>query len=255
MNKLYELISRLISRRRISSKINTLRYMFPMLFVALAALGASVITGVSGSYIKLVPSTQQLAAGESFSIDIYAVATVPVNALDISIRFDPEAITVTSVDQGQSVITLWTTEPKVQNDTIIMAGGTYRRGFIGEHFIATIEARTLKAGQTEFAIKGGTLLAGDGSGTPISLSRSKMDERQSVVIYNQGEDPGRIVAEVSVGINADIDGDGVVSLRDVSIFMSAWYSGQEQYDFNSDGRMNFIDFSIVLARSFFRSTN
>jgi len=226
-----------------------------MLFVGLAALGASAITGVSGSYIKLVPSAQQLAAGENFSIDIYAVATVPVNALDISIRFDPEAIAITSVDQGQSVITLWTTEPKVQGDTIVMGGGTYRRGFVGEHFIATIKARTLKAGQTEFTIKGGTLLAGDGSGTPIALSKNKMNERQSIIIYNQGEDPARIVAEVSVGINADIDGDGEVSLRDVSIFMSAWYDGQKQYDFNSDGRMNFIDFSIILARSFFGSTN
>lgn len=229
--------------------------MFPMLFVALGVLGASVITSSEGSYITLSPSKDILQAGESFSIDIYAYAHVPVNALDVTITFDPRSIEVTSVDQAQSVITVWTTEPTVTNGVITLGGGTYRRGFVGEHLIATIKARAVTSGQTEFLLKGGTMLAGDGRGTPVALDQDKQSSPKKIVVYNQGEDPSTITAELSVSVSADIDGDGVVSLRDVSAFMAAWYQGQKRYDFNEDGKMNFIDFSIILARSFFRSTD
>jgi len=56
-------------------------------------------------------------------------------------------------------------------------------------------------------------------------------------------------------VNPDLDNDGKVTLKDVSIFMSNWHSKAVIYDFNGDGRMNFIDFSIILARAFFSSSN
>ncbi len=236
-------------------KSKTVRYMFPVIFSVLAILGASAITSIDASYIKLNPSKTVVMNGEQFVIDIYAYAHVPVNALDIKIDFDPASVEIVSVDKAQSVLTIWTKEPTVENNSIVLGGGTYRRGFIGEHLIATIKAKALSSGQTKFMVNEANLLAGDGSGTKVTTTNNTTDTVKSFIIYNQGEDPAKISANLELGISADIDGDGTVTLKDISTFMSAWYNGDKTYDFNSDNKMNFIDFSIILARSFFRSSN
>lgn len=191
--------------------------------------------------------------GELFSIDVYAYAHVPVNALDVKIDFQPGSVEITGVDKGQSVLTIWTQEPKIENSTISFGGGTYRRGFVGEHLVATINVKALYSGKTEFTIKEVNLLAGDGKGTPVAISSDADMVKQSFIIYDQNSDPAEISAELGLKINADIDGDGKVTLRDISSFMAAWYSGSQVYDFNNDKEMNFIDFSIILAKSFFAS--
>lgn len=254
MNQISAIWQKVLMRFQTRRGSSTVRYMFPMLLVFLAFLGANAITSVNESYIKLVPNRSTLQAGETFFIDIYAYAHVPVNALDVTISFDPKVIDVTAVDQGQSVITIWTTEPTIENGTITLGGGTYRRGFIGEHLIATIKARALTQGKTQFFLQEGNMLAGDGAGTPVKLTADSIGTEETFVIYSQGTDPSVISADISATVSADIDGDGQVTLRDVSAFMAAWYEGQKNYDFNADGRMNFIDFSIILARSFFRSS-
>lgn len=231
------------------------RRMFPVIFSILALLGASSISSIDSSYIKLSPAKEVVMEGEQFAIEIFAYAHVPVNALDITLEFDPTSIEVLSVDKGQSVLTIWTEEPTVENNKITLGGGTYRRGFLGEHLIATIKAKAKSDGQTTLIVKDANLLAGDGSGTPVTLAKNTKDAVKSFIIYNQNEDPSKLTANLGVGISADIDGDGVVTLKDISSFMAAWYNGDKRYDFNNDTKMNFIDFSIILARSFFRSSN
>jgi hypothetical protein len=229
--------------------------MFPVVFGFLAIFGASAITSVDTSYIRLKPTQSVVMSGETFQILVYAYAHVPVNAVEVSIAFDPTTVEVLAVDKGQSVLTIWTKEPEIKTESIHFSGGTYRRGFVGEHLVATIDVRAKNSGQTEFLVKELKLLAGDGKGTPVEVTKDADETTESFVIYNQNEDPSTIAAEVDFGISADIDGDGTVTLKDISAFMSAWYQGQKTYDFNNDAKMNFIDFSIILARSFFRSSN
>jgi len=93
------------------------------------------------------------------------------------------------------------------------------------------------------------LLAGDGQGTPVSVSEIK-DSKLSLYVYDENESPDNIAVKVEVNLLTDLDGDGKVSLSDISAFMSAWASKSDNFDFNGDGRMTFRDFSIILA-SFF----
>ena len=95
------------------------------------------------------------------------------------------------------------------------------------------------------------LLAGDGQGTPVSVSETS-DSKLSLYVYDENEDPEDIGVAVEVNLLTDLDGDGKVSLRDISAFMSAWASKSENFDFNRDGRMTFSDFSIILASFFFQ---
>jgi len=238
-----------ITNLRPHSSAGTVQYMFPLFIGVAAILGASLISAEQ-SYIKLVPSKTAVMKGDNFSIKVYASAHVPVNAIDVNIDFSPGTVEVISVDKGQSVLTIWTKEPEVKGNTISLSGGTFRKGFVGEHLIATIKLKATTQGKTEFLIKNANLLAGDGKGTPVLVSITESSSKASFYIYDQSEDLSKISANVGIIINTDIDGDGKVTLKDISSFMAAWNSESATYDFNNDGRMNFIDFSIILSTSF-----
>jgi len=228
----------------------SVRLMFPFILGLSSILAASALNSVSYSYIKVVPSETSLVAGERFSVDVYAFAHVPVNAVDVTISFSSDAVEVVGVDTGRSVITLWTEEPAARGNRIVMRGGTYQRGFRGEHLIGTITAIAKKSGESEFLVNDLTLLAGDGRGTPV-LTGALDQSRARVIVADTAGAPGNLKASVAVTVVTDIDGDGKVSLGDVSAFLAAWHGRSAVYDFNSDGKMTFRDFAIILADSFF----
>lgn len=230
---------------------STVRLAFPMLFmVAAAALGAATIVSEKHSYIKLVASTANIEAGKQFWVDVYAYAHTPVNAVDISLAFPKDQVEVIGIDTGQSVLTIWTEKPYVENGSVILRGGTFRRGFVGEHLIATVNMRGRATGIAHFETSGIRFLAGDGAGTEVPASS---DSPVSLYIYDAENAPENITAVASLEIVTDLDGDGEVTLRDVSLFMSAWFGDKgSRFDFNNDGHVSFRDFSIILADSFFK---
>ncbi len=232
----------------------TVRYAFPMLAIFAALLGASAVTTSQQSAVRLEAIPGSVAAGEAFSVNVYVSAHVPVNAVDINVLV-PSNVTVTGIDKGQSVITLWTTEPHVERNKVVLRGGTFRKGFIGEHLIATINAEAKSSGLAQFSVTDVLLLAGDGSGTKVShvpdLDGAKLYVANADGTFSTSESVG-VSGAVAVVVITDIDGDGEVSLADISRFMSAWNSKTLVYDFNSDGRMTFRDFGIILSDAFFK---
>ena len=132
-----------------------------------------------------------------------------------------------------------------------LSGGTFRKGFIGEHKIATLELKAKQSGQSTFSTADVQLLAGDGKGTPVKTAEAD-DSSLSFYVYDATTDPAAIGVTVGVDIKTDLDGDGKVSLKDVSSFMGAWSNSSHVYDFDGDGRMSFKDFSIILADVFMK---
>jgi hypothetical protein len=229
----------------------TVRVMFSYSFLSmLLLLGASVITSTEVSYVRLEADKSLIQAGDRFSLDVYAFAHQPVNAVDVTLRFEEGAVEVLSVDRGQSVLTIWTEDPIVEKDRVILRGGTYRKGFVGEHKIATIELVAKQSGQSEFFAANVILLAGDGRGTPVTIAEAD-DSSLNLYVYDENETPENIGVDVAVSIVTDVDGDGKVSLKDISIFMNAWSTKKRLFDFNGDGKMSLKDFSIILADAFF----
>jgi hypothetical protein len=237
---------------RSGSARKTVRYMFPLVVLGLVgALGAAVIQSQDASYIRLESSQSVIEAGDRFRITVYAYAHQPVNAVDVGIRLDTKVADLVSVDRGQSVLTLWTEEPKLQNGIITLRGGTFRRGFLGEHEIATIELVARESGSAQFMVEQTQLLAGDGAGSAVAMQNTN-EEIAQVVVYAKGAQPDTLEAEFEVAIITDLDGDGTVSLSDLSQFMTNWASRDRTFDFNGDGKMTFRDFSIILADFFFK---
>jgi hypothetical protein len=234
------------------------RYAFPLIFAFAVFLGASAVVSTDKSYIHLESSASSVKAGDTFHINVYVKAVVPINAVDISLEFPKEQITITGIDTGESVITLWAKDPYVQGNKVIMQGGTFRRGFSGDHLIATINAKATQSGLAQFTTSDVVLLAGDGTGGKVTVSKNAKDATSLYITKEDGtftkpSDSGvGIKANVSVALVTDIDGDGKVTLTDISSFMGAWSTKTITYDFNGDGAMTFRDFGIILADSFLR---
>lgn len=229
----------------------TVRYAFSFLFLFAALIGMAAVVGKDGTYIKIVTPTTSIEAGAVFPVDVYVYAATPVNAIDISVSFPEKQIEILGIDKGESVITLWTEDPFVAQSSVILRGGTYKRGFVGEHKIATINAKALTTGKAEFITNNVKILAGDGKGTEIAtdLSRGKI---VTTIIEAGSANTVTLQGAGSIVVITDIDGDGAVSLRDISSFMASWSSKDTVYDFNGDGNMTFKDFSIILADFFLK---
>lgn len=241
-------LTQFIKKRRPVPPNRTVRYMFSLAFLLVLVLSVASVVGSSKSAIVLETNQKQHAPGEPFSIDVYAVATAPVNAVSLSIAYPEDKIEILGIDRGESVITLWTSDPRVENGSIILEGGTYRKGFVGKHLIATINAKARATGEVVITTKEANLLAGDGRGTKID---AKVGE-DSVVRVQIAESNGTLEGEAVVLLVSDVNADGKVSLEDISIFMVEWVKQNNRYDFNNDGAMTFKDFSILLS-NYFRS--
>jgi hypothetical protein len=228
----------------------TVRYAFSFSFLFLFAtvLGMAAVVTKSGSSVKIIADQSAVELGQVFSVDVYVYASQPINAVDLSVVFPADQVEILGIDRGESVITLWTDDPHVEGSSIIMRGGTYKKGFVGEHKIATINARAKTTGLVTFVIGTVKLLAGDGLG-------SSVDADTSTVAITTVVPVGQLPLAATKGngnaiVVTDIDGDGAVSLKDISSFMASWSGSGGKYDFNNDGVMTFKDFSIILSDYF-----
>ncbi len=231
-------------------QFDTVRYAFPLVIItALFASLASVVSENS-SYVTIRTDTESVVQDETFFVDVTVTAHVPVNAIDLVIAYPEDQITVESIDTGTSVITLWTEEPYTKDGNIYLRGGTFRKGFIGEHTIARIRAKAIESGEARILIENTQLVAGDGLGTVVPVTEDT--NYNEARIFVTADDTGVISGKAAISVITDTDGDGDVDLADISAFMSAWFTKKSLYDFNGDGKMTFRDFSILLADSFFR---
>ena len=208
------------------------------------ALVASVLSS-TGSEVSIVSSSSTIEAGKPFKLEVFANSAVPVNAVDISVAYPSDKVTLKEIDTGRSVITLWTVEPYAKDGTVFLQGGTFRKGFLGKHLIASLDFEAKVTGPAVFRLNDAVFLAGDGTGNQVKVNNSNSKITVAVSTKN-----GVLTGDLAVEIRTDIDGDGQVSLADVRSFMSNWGQNSAKYDFNQDSQVNFTDFAIILADSF-----
>jgi len=249
MNTHYrDIIDHLQSRRK-RRTVSTVHFMFPIIAFTLGIVGATILSGNS-SAVVLTPSASYVASGDDVVVSVEAVAAAPVNTVDIEVDFPP-ALTPKSIDTGGSVITLWTTDPKIDGNKVIFRGGTFRQGFLGRHLIANVHAKATQNGDADVLVRNSTFLAGDGKGTELAVSQNSTGAQ--IHIGAKGKDGTTVLGgTVAVDVVTDINGDGKVDFSDIEDFMSAWTTGSRKFDFNGDGKMSFRDFGIILAKAFLK---
>lgn len=234
------------------ARSRTVRYMFPAVIggVTAFALFSSTITSTD-SYLYISVPNQAVEVGAIVPVTVKANAAVPINAIEATLVFDENSVEVFGVDRGQSVITIWTEDPVVTDTAVSLRGGTFKRGFIGDHDVATINLRALTTGQHTVALEQVRLIAGDGAGTEVTAVDVPAS---SLALFNFDETTSEeeIAIAVTSNLPTDVTGDGQVTMQDISAFMGSWSSQTNTFDFNGDGMMTFRDFSILLAAYFFQ---
>ncbi len=246
---MYRKFWRLLFPRLAGTRFDTIRYAFPVVVIATIFASLASVVSDNSSFVTISSSASSVTRDQEFYITVSVTAHVPVNAVDLTITYPESKLSVLGIDTGTSVITLWTEEPYAENGKMYLRGGTFRKGFVGEHTIARIKVRAREAGEARVFLSDSQLVAGDGKGTTVDTE--SLQELNEVRIAVSGED-AVIRGDATLALVTDTDGDGDVDLGDISVFMTAWLTGNKTFDFNGDGRMTFSDFSILLADSFFR---
>ncbi|HMO78281.1 MAG TPA: cohesin domain-containing protein [Candidatus Paceibacterota bacterium] len=123
--------------------------------------------------LSVSPNTGVYTAGSSFTVRVVVnTQGKSINAAEGSLKFNPQEVTVVSVDRSNSIFNLWVTEPTFSNSagTITFSGGmpTGYTGTSGTIFNVTF--RSTSASTARVAITDGSVLANDGKGTNVLSS-------------------------------------------------------------------------------------
>lgn len=204
--------------------------------------------------MDLVPTAAVLTLGESFSTSVVLGADTPINAFTGVITFDPAQLQVAKIDYNTSIADLWAEEPWYKNGegTIHFAGGTTDSGgFTGEGMILTITFRSIGAGDASVRITNASVLRHDGRGTeatllpPIDGLFTVSTPATEPVTTTQ---PATTVSVRDESLIGDVNGDGKVSIGDMSSFLTYLATGDSRGDLNDDGRVSVVDLSILVSQ-------
>jgi hypothetical protein len=226
--------------------------MFSSGLVAALALGLMAAVSLSDQPTTVDLGLQSggsvVTVGKPFQIVVAVDAKEPINAVEMDLLYEEKFLEIEQIRDGESVLTIWAEEPTASGGVVHFRGGTFRRGFVGEHKLITMTARATKSGTFRIHPQRVLLLAGDGDGTKIELSAKDVTP---LTLTARSQEAAMVDDAVkSIWHDTDISGDGRVTMRDISIFMSAWGKTEIIYDFTGDNRMTFPDFSVILTHYF-----
>ncbi|MCA9363047.1 hypothetical protein KC851_01885 [Candidatus Kaiserbacteria bacterium] len=131
-------------------------------FFALATLAQAADLSIS-------PSTGTYSAGQTFTATVRAVPNGDsINAVETTINYNSDVLSVVSVSKTGSAFSLWTTEPTFSNaaGTIEFGGGS-PTPFTSTSNLLSITFRAVAAGTGNVTFSGSSILAADGRGTDV----------------------------------------------------------------------------------------
>lgn len=119
--------------------------------------------------LLLSPTSGTFTVGSTFEVEILLDTQGKlVNALDISFRFPPDRLQLVSPRTSVSVISLWTSQPKFNNQTgsVRLQGGIPRGVNVNNALVATLTFRVKSVGTAILSFTDATrVLLNDGLGT------------------------------------------------------------------------------------------
>lgn len=219
------------------------------------ALSAAVImsTPPAETTMTLTSESTRLRTGDTTTVAIAVRANTPVNVFSALLRFDHTKLQVERIDYNTSIADLWAEEPWYQNGdgTLGFAGGTtVPGGFTGEGTLITVTLRAREPGSAFLSLEDARILAHDGKGTD-ALTRMPLD------VYLTVTEQAPAFSADTAALNTiiirdsnrslDLNGDGLQTLADVSIFMRHLATQNLRSDFNGDNLVGATDLSILLG--------
>ena len=139
------------------------------LTLLLGFFSAGVATAEAAT-LSVSPTTGVYTTGSPFTVRIIInTQGEAINAAEGTLSFNPQQMTVASINQGGSIFSLWAVEPSYSNSAgTISFGGGSPRGYTGS--AGTIMSVTFvprAAGTAKLTFSNGSVLAADGKGTNV----------------------------------------------------------------------------------------
>ena len=203
----------------------------------------------SQNQISITSDSSVVIVGEPFFIDVKVMATDNINAVELEIAYPDDRLGIDNLRDGESVLSIWTEDPVAENGRVMLSGGTFRRGFSGEHRIIRMRGTALRPGQIKISFTDAALVRGDGEGSQIRSQNIVLNDL-SIRAVSQADVTSDELSEIVRHpdlLKTDLTGDGQVTMSDISVFLTAWAQGDRIIDLSGDGQMTFRDFSIILA--------
>lgn len=241
------------------NKPYTLRgYGLPLMLVAVAIVGAVAVTGFEmlpnvfthEARMYIDPEAHTAVLGDIVVLTVRAESSIPVNVFAGDVSFDKNVLQVQSIDYNTSVADLWAVKPWYENGdgTLTFGGGTTKhQGFIGNGSLITITFKTVGTGDSAVHLKNIHILKHDGLGSDASVN-DPIDSVLTVLPHAVPVQAEAHIAVVKEVPSADLNGDGVVSVKDVSIFILHLLGSDPRFDFNLDGTVDTDDLRILLRK-------
>jgi len=146
--------------------MHVLRYNLILFILAIFLLPVLV----SAASLSVTPNTGVYTAGSTFTVRVSTNTNgKPINAAEGTLKFNPQELSVVSINKTGSIFNLWVTEPTFSNSagTITFSGGK-PSGFTGSSgTVFNIVFRTTNANTARVSFIDGAVLANDGKGTNV----------------------------------------------------------------------------------------
>lgn len=148
--------------------MNTLHRTLLALFLLLATANIA-----NAATLSLSPSTGVYGVGSTFIVRVVVnTQSASINATEGTVKFNPNELSVVSIDRSSSIFNLWVTEPTFSNSagTVTFSGGAPSgyTGGAGTVFTMTFRSKTAQASRV--TISDGAVLANDGKGSNVLTS-------------------------------------------------------------------------------------
>lgn len=147
--------------------------------------------------LSVLPGTGVYASGGTFTARVMVNPSgKSINAAEGTLKFNPQELSVVSVNRTGSIFNLWVAEPSFSNSagTISFSGGSPSGYDGGVGTIMNVTFRTVGSGSARVTFSNGSVLANDGRGTNVLTSMS--GGTYTVQSQNTSPDPEVVVEYV-----------------------------------------------------------
>ena len=205
-------------------------------------------TAAVGNF-SLTPSAAVVTTDNTVTFDLMVETDTSVNAFGGTLMFDESILSVEKIDYNTSIADLWAKAPWYEkgSGTISFGGGTTKPGgFIGRGNLLTITFKARVPGKASVSVADIQILEHDGYGTPLT-TETEIDSILTIVPHTSSYEEKSIVIVRPENVSSDLNGDGVVSLKDASILRGYLAAGDLRGDLTGDGRVTLGDMSALMS--------
>lgn len=218
------------------------------LTIAIIASGFALLAPLSGAVLYLAPIESTASTTET--LGVYVDAGKPVNVVSGRIIYPKESARVTVRESETALIDLWLEAPKVHDELgeIRFAGGTSKQHTDIDHaLLFYVDIERLTDAPIDFSFTDIQTLERDGRGTPLSVT-SRSYTLTTAATSSLATVPTGSGGGAAVRAQADITGDGLVTLEDLSLLLLHLVGEyQAAYDLNRDGSVGLGDLSTFFT--------